>query len=154
MTPPEETLAGRGSATPLGEESRFTIVGLQGWYFGIPLQRSAGTMDAVTLTRVPMAPEGVMGLTHIQGRILTVLNLAHLLGLPPAEHPRHFFLVNDEEEQIGLVVDSVEDIVLVEPLSLEGIEVELPPGVRANGSGFFRWRGTPVVNLSVERLLK
>jgi len=145
--------AGTGSSAPEGE-GRYTIVGLRGWHFGIPLERSAGTVDAVPLTRVPMAPEAVLGLTHLQGRILTVLSLGHLLGLAEPEQPKHFFLVNDEEEQVGLVVDTVEDIVLVEPLPLESIEVELPPGVRANASGFFRWRGNPVVNLSVERLLK
>ncbi|MFP4560228.1 MAG: chemotaxis protein CheW [Thiohalorhabdus sp.] len=135
-------------------EGRFTIVGLGGWYFAIPLERSAGSMEAVSLTRVPMAPEAVMGLTHIQGRILTVLDLRHLLGLELEGGPRRFLLVEDEEEQVGLDVDTVEDIVLVAPLDLDSIEVELPPGVRANASGFFRWRGNPVVNLSVERLLK
>ncbi|KPV40057.1 hypothetical protein AN478_07810 [Thiohalorhabdus denitrificans] len=135
-------------------EGRFTIVGLGGWYFAVPLERSAGSMEAVSLTRVPMAPEAVMGLTHIQGRILTVLDLRHLLGLEIEASPRRFLLVDDEEEQVGLVVDTVEDIVLVAPLDLDSIEVELPPGVRANASGFFRWRGNPVVNLSVERLLK
>jgi purine-binding chemotaxis protein CheW len=148
-----EALAPSGGESVF-EEDRFTIFGLAGWYFAIPLDRSAGTIDAVSLTRVPMAPESVLGLTHLQGRILTVLDLRHLLGLGRSESPRHFFLVNDEEEQVGVVVDSVEDIVLVEPLPLESIEVELPPGVRANASGFFRWRGHPVVNLSVERLLK
>jgi chemotaxis signal transduction protein len=153
MTRPEERAA--GTADPIqAREGRFTIIGLQGWHFAVPLERSAGTIDAVPLTGVPMAPEAVLGLTHIQGRILTVLDLGHLLGLEPAHEPRHFFLINDEEEHVGLVVDKVEDIVLVEPLSLDAIEVELPPGVRANASGFFRWRGAPVVNLSVERLLK
>ncbi|MEF8793777.1 chemotaxis protein CheW [Thiohalorhabdus sp.] len=137
-----------------GQEGRYTIIGLQGWYFAVPLGRSAGTMEAVPLTRVPMAPETVLGLTHIQGHILTVLDLGHLLGLSPAEQPRRFYLVNDEEEQVGLVVDTVEDIVTVEPLALDSMEVELPPGVRAYASGVFRWRGQPVVNLSVERLLK
>lgn len=154
MTPPEEVVQDQAPAPEHGEEGRFTIIGLQGWHFAIPLARSAGTIEAVNLTRVPMAPEAVLGLTHLQGRILTVLDLGHLLGLAPAHQPRHFFLVNDEEEQVGLVVDTVEDIVLVEPLSLDAIEVELPPGVRANASGFFRWRDHPVVNLSVERLLK
>ena len=154
MTEVDEARQGEGVSQGPLEEGRFTIIGLQGWYFAVPLERSAGTIEAVPLTRVPMAPEAVLGLTHIQGRILTVLDLGHLLGLADAEQPSHFFLVNDEEEQVGLVVDSVEDIVLVEPLPLESIELELPPGVRANASGFFRWRGTPVVNLSVERLLK
>jgi len=144
--------AAEAAAEP--EEERYTILRLAGWHFAVPLDRSAGTIDAVALTRVPMAPESVLGLTHLQGRILTVLDLSHLLGLGATTEPRHFFLVNDDEEQVGLVVDGVEDIVLVEPLPLDTIEVELPPGVRANASGFFRWRGHPVVNLSVERLLK
>jgi len=135
-------------------EGRYTIICLQGWYFAVPLERSAGTMESVPLTRVPMAPEAVLGLTHIQGHILTVLDLGHLLGLSPTEQPRRFYLVNDEQEQVGLVVDTVEDIVLVEPLALQSGEVELPPGVRAYASGFFKWRGHQVVNLSVERLLK
>jgi len=156
MSAPEQQTAGDEAQEPMteGAEGRYTIIGLQGWHFAVPLERSAGTIDAVPLTRVPMAPEAVLGLTHIQGRILTVLDLGHLLGLDTVEQPRHFFLINDEEEQVGLVVDRVEDIVLVEPLSLEAVEMELPPGVRANASGFFRWRGAPVVNLSMERLLK
>ncbi len=149
-------VAARGTA-PQGEvlpEGRFSIIGLQGWYFGIPLERSRGVMEEIQLTRVPMAPEAVLGLTHMQGRVVTVLDLAHLLGLTGSGSAQSFFLVSDEDEQVGLLVDSVEDIVLVAPLALEAIEVELPTGVRANASGFFRWRGHKVVNLSVERLLK
>ncbi|MFA9461985.1 chemotaxis protein CheW [Thiohalorhabdus sp. Cl-TMA] len=153
MTPPEASVSAVPPEAGQGE-GRFTIIGLAGWYFAVPLERSAGSMEAVTLTRAPMAPEAVLGLTHLQGRILTVLDLRHLLGLGRGGPPRRFFLVNDEDEQVGLVVDSVEDIVLVSPLNLDSIQVELPPGVRANASGFFRWRGHPVVNLSVERLLK
>ena len=149
---------GVASPSPQSEqvlpEGRFSIVGLQGWYFGIPLDRSRGVMERIPLTRVPMAPEAVLGLTHMQGRVLTVLDLAHLLGLSGSNSSQNFFLVSDEDEQVGLLVDTVEDIVLVAPLALDAIEVELPPGVRANASGFFRWRGHQVFNLSVERLLK
>jgi len=155
VSPPEEEVAGTEVPEKAeGESGRFTIIGLSGWYFALPLERSAGSMEAVTLTRVPMAPEAVLGLTHLQGRILTVLDLRHLLGLEGGGPPRRFFLVEDEGEQVGMVVDSVEDIVLVAPLDLESIQVELSPGVRANAWGYFQWRGQPVVNLSVERLLK
>ncbi|NIT78378.1 MAG: chemotaxis protein CheW [Thermoplasmata archaeon] len=154
MTPPEAAAHGGDGQNATMEEGRFTILGLQGWYLAVPLERSAGTMEAAPLTRVPMAQTAVLGLTHLQGRILTVLDLGHLLGLERQHKPSHYFLVNDEEEHVGLVVDSVEDIVLVSPLPLESIEIELPPGLRSNSFGFFRWRGQSVVNLSVERLLK
>ena len=53
----EAAVPDTGGAVSVENEERYTLIGLAGWYFAIPLERSAGTIEAVPLTRVPMAPE-------------------------------------------------------------------------------------------------
>ena len=75
------------------------------------------------ITRVFGAPAHVRGVINLRGQIVTVIDLAHRLGIrteePPAS-PKNV-VVNCRGERIGLLVDDVDDIV---PATKGGL---LPP---------------------------
>lgn len=48
--------------------------------YALPLQALRGAMPLRLVTPVPLAPPGIVGVVRHQGRILTVLSLASLLG--------------------------------------------------------------------------
>lgn len=76
-------------------------------------------IDSTHMTRVPLAPNWVEGLINLRGTILTVVNLAELIGLPrPTEH-KNIFIMKNEEELRGLLVEEVIEVIDVQPEDLE-----------------------------------
>ena len=72
-------------------------------------------------TPIPHAPAFVRGIVNLRGTVLPVVDLSDLLGWDAiAPSPRHVIIVIQIGEQMhGLVVDSVNDIVTIEPAALQ-----------------------------------
>lgn len=77
----------------------------------------------VRVTHVPYAPPEVSGVINLRGEVTTIIDLRHVLGLPPAPEgtSRRTLIVRSQGESIGLVVDRVADIMAV------GDEEVVPP---------------------------
>ena len=107
------------------------------------------------LTRVPQAPEYVLGVLNLRGRIVTIIDLANKLGLSTTqltEESRNI-IVNSQEEHIGLLVGAIADVV---PASWD--KVEPPPanvrGIQANNiQGVYKTDKSLVSILDVEAVL-
>jgi len=78
----------------------------------------------VEVTCVPLAPEYVKGIINLRGQITTVIDLGKRLGLPSEQKMkfRKNIIVCCENEFIGLLVDSIDDVV-----SAERDHMEKPP---------------------------
>jgi len=63
--------------------------------------------------RVPLAPEGVLGLVHLRGRIVPIVDLADRLGVAPrADRSTDTHLViRLQDDWYGLVVDEMLDVI-------------------------------------------
>jgi purine-binding chemotaxis protein CheW len=90
-------------------------------------ERFALALDAVRavvlpqppFARVPRSGPAVRGAMNLRGRILAVVDLATLLGLPPAadgERDAHVLVLEGERGGVGLLVGAV---LGVEPLRVE-----------------------------------
>ena len=81
-------------------------------------------------TRLPSVPSSVVGVVNLRGTVLPVIDLAARLGWPAIEaSPRHAIIVVQlGGKQVGLIVDSVSDIVTIDSASLQP-----PPATSANG---------------------
>lgn len=81
-------------------------------------------------TPIPHAPAFVRGIVNLRGTVLPVVDLSDRLGWDAiAPSPRHVIIVIQIGEQMhGLVVDSVNDIVTIEPAALQ------PPPDLSGGS--------------------
>jgi len=81
------------------------------------------------MTKVPQAPEYVLGILNLRGQIVTIIDLGLKLGLGEtdiANDPRNI-IVNSPGGHVGLLVRSISDVV-----SADLEKTELPP---ANMSG-------------------
>lgn len=88
------------------------------------------------ITRVHHAPAHARGVVNLRGQIMTVLDLGARLGIGPVPDDRkaRILVIHSGEEDIGLLVDSVEDVMNA-PLR----EMEPPPSnVRGVSGSFFR----------------
>lgn len=65
------------------------------------------------MTKVPQAPEYVLGIMNLRGRIVTIVDLGRKLGLTPSRitATSRIIIVNSRDENIGLLVDKITDVV-------------------------------------------
>lgn len=91
---------------------------------------------AVDCRSLPHVPPAVRGVMNLRGEVVTVLDLALVLGLPPTQvTPRsRTLVVNWNDERIGLLVDRIADVVDVS----YDTEERLPANLRELDERFFR----------------
>lgn len=82
------------------------------------------------ITRVYSAPEYVAGIINLRGKIVTIIDLGKKMDVPHDEEGenRRIIIVKWKEESLGLLVDSVADVIKAERSTL------LPPPSFASGA--------------------
>jgi purine-binding chemotaxis protein CheW len=86
------------------------------------------------VTPVHFAPEEVLGIFNLRGRIVTIVDIGQLLGFPAAlpGPDSRIFIVEDCGEFIGMLVDRVDEVVEV-----ESDQWQPPPANVNRGQGRF-----------------
>jgi purine-binding chemotaxis protein CheW len=80
----------------------------------VPADAVAEVLTARPTTRVPLAPAGVVGLVHLRGRIVPIVDPAACLALPAAsaaEPQTHLVLRTGDDDRCGLLVAEVLDVI-------------------------------------------
>jgi purine-binding chemotaxis protein CheW len=128
---------------------------LGGGLFGIDTKLIQEVVKAGAITPVHHAPDYVMGIKNLRGRIVTVIDLQVRLGLGVAEPTpaTRIMIIDSAGEPVGLLVDGVSDTVLVNQ-----DEVKPPPpglhGIQGkNLLGVYRVGERLVALLDVEKVL-
>ena len=90
------------------------------------------------MTTVPQAPRYVLGIMNLRGRIVTIVDLGRKLGLGPSRQTSNsrIIIVNSRDENIGLLVDRVTDVITVNweevestPSNIQGVKGKYFQGV-------------------------
>jgi purine-binding chemotaxis protein CheW len=81
--------------------------------FAIDADRVTEVIRNGHLARVPLAPEGVLGLVHLRGRIVPIIDLAGRLGMARAADGRAgtHLIVEAQGDRYGLLVDEMLDVI-------------------------------------------
>jgi purine-binding chemotaxis protein CheW len=110
------------------------------------------------LTPVPGAAADLLGVRHLRGRIVPVMDGRRRLGLPaqPAADPLavRIVMLAHAGQSLGLKVDAVGELI-----DRDGLEIAPPPPGRANRdddpvSGVLPWRDGFVALLDARRLYR
>lgn len=90
---------------------------------GVPIGAVREVVPPRPFTPLPGTTEWVCGLVNLRGRLVTVIDLAARLGLPPAaaraEHS--IVIVQHGHRQVGMAVDDVHRVVQVDRARLEAV---------------------------------
>ena len=88
-----------------------------------------------SVTPVRHAPAEVSGVINLRGKIVTLLDLGMILGFGKSTVTREsrIFIIEDRGEFLGILVDSVGDVVEFE----RGKEEPLPVNIPASQARFF-----------------
>jgi chemotaxis signal transduction protein len=80
--------------------------------FGVAVEHTEGVVDCPRITPLPSAPDGMIGVTSVRGRMTLVMDLS--LKANPDEGKRRLILLKGES-QLGLVAERVEGVLALEP---------------------------------------
>jgi purine-binding chemotaxis protein CheW len=86
------------------------VFSLEAQRFALPLDAVERIVRAVEVTYLPGAPEIVLGVVNIQGRVVCVVNLRKRFGLPERgpELTDQLIIARSAQRSVALLVDSVE----------------------------------------------
>jgi len=123
--------------------------------FGLPILRVQDVFAPERLTRVPLASAEIAGVLNLRGRIVTLIDVRHRLGLGGRGDAGHSMAIGVEAlgESYGLLVDSVGEVLKLDDAGREPNPVNLDPRIAAVSGGIFRLEGQLLVVIDVDRVL-
>jgi len=97
----------------MSETSHLVLFTLENQTFAIPLDAVERIARVAEITPLPNAPENILGVINIQGKILPVVNLRKRFHYPDLEldPENHFIIAQTDKRKLALLVDGVNDIV-------------------------------------------
>jgi purine-binding chemotaxis protein CheW len=143
-------LRGRKKATETQVEICSVRVG-QGLY-GVPITHILEIVGKARPQPVPLAPEFVGGMVHYRGDVLTTVSLRQLLGMAPKDGPQDILVLENSGGSIGLLVDSVGEVLMASSLQYEPNPSILDERRRALFGGAYKLKGSLLVMLNPENL--
>jgi purine-binding chemotaxis protein CheW len=144
-----------------GDSAQLVTVFVGEQMFGLPILRVRDVFVVQELTPVPLAPASIAGLFNLRGRVLTILDMRALLGLPPRAAGGGAVAIGIEwhGEAFGLLVDRVSEVMALGGGSREANPANLDPRWAELSAGVHRLPDQLLVELSLgalfgERLAK
>ncbi len=92
-----------------------------GSLYGIDIMNIQEINKHFEVTKVPQAADYIVGVLNLRGKIVTILDIGKKIGLSSIERNKNNrnIIVQSQDEYIGLLVDSISDVVLADKDSLE-----------------------------------
>ncbi|WP_121958840.1 chemotaxis protein CheW [Petrotoga sp. 9T1HF07.CasAA.8.2] len=89
--------------------------------YALPIENIESVVDKTDVTPVPNSKYFVVGLINLRGRIVPVIELTKILGIEvPEDHIyQNILVLKINEEEIGMYVDEVENVLSIDPEKLE-----------------------------------
>jgi len=87
------------------------------------------------MTKVPQAPDYMIGILNLRGQIVTIIDLGQKLGLGEVEisNESRNIIINAPGEHVGLLVTRISDVVMADPEKIESA----PANMSGIQGGFF-----------------
>jgi purine-binding chemotaxis protein CheW len=124
--------------------------------FGISIAQAHEVFAANQITRVPSAPQAIMGLLNLRGRVVTAVCLRTLLRIPgdaDASTERTAIGVEHKGEHFALVVDEIGDVLRLPVEGLEDTPIHLDEQWQALSCGVHRLDTGILVVLDPNRMI-
>jgi purine-binding chemotaxis protein CheW len=80
-----------------------------------------GIEKMLSITKVPTAPYYIKGLANLRGTIISIIDLKAFLGMDNIKEEENIIILEIGEEKIGLMVDSVHEVVEISSDMIEKV---------------------------------
>jgi len=114
------------------KEYQLVVFAIGNEEFGVDISQVREIVRLVQITYMPKAPAFIEGVVNLRGQIVAIIDLAKRLGIPakPSGEATRIILVEIEENTVGMVVDSVSEVLRLSAEQLEDvpqlIDTEVP----------------------------
>lgn len=108
--------------TNSSDERQYIIFTLNNEYYGIDINNINTIIMMPEITDVPLAPEYVKGMISLRGHVIPVINLHKRMnyGKEVITKDTRIIVFNiNENEQVGIVVDSVKEVMVISDSEIE-----------------------------------
>jgi len=125
--------------------------------YAIPINTVGEILRIPPITVVPRSPSTIMGIVGVRGRILTVADLRHRLGLgspAPTRASRILVLPWPERDTVGIYVDSVLQVYRFSPSEIEPASAGFGRDPADHASGIVRVDNRIVLIIKLEPFLE
>jgi purine-binding chemotaxis protein CheW len=81
--------------------------------FALETRLVHGIEKKMTITKVPNSPYYIKGLANLRGTIISIIDLKNYLRMENNKEEENIIIVEIGDERVGLLVDSVQEVVEV-----------------------------------------
>lgn len=136
-------------------EKQLVVFDLVGECYGVDISTVREIIQMQTVTAVPESPSFVEGIINLRGVIIPVVDLRKRFGLDTIEHDKdtRIMVVNSKGQDIGIVVDSVAEVLRISSDSIEPTSAVVTGGDAQYLQGIVKLQDKLVILLDVELLL-
>jgi purine-binding chemotaxis protein CheW len=105
----------------VSEKQQFCTFFVDGFFYGIEVEKVQEVLRYQAITPVPLAPSAVKGLINLRGQIVTAIDLRRRLGRDdrPEGQPPINLVLRTDHGAVSLLVDEVGDVVEAEHNAFE-----------------------------------
>jgi purine-binding chemotaxis protein CheW len=111
---PDRSAVAAADAAEAAARPQCLVVACGGERYGIPIEQVREVVRPEGLVTVPGAPAVQAGIVNVRGAVVTVLDLAAVLGRPRAVTAGSIVLLAHGARPIGIAVDAVHDVRAIE----------------------------------------
>jgi len=124
-------------------------------WLGLQVKQVREVVTPQPSTEMPLAPEAVMGLINLRGRVITQLDVRKVIGLPVSESENYRVAIVEtlSGEDFGLVMDEVGEVIELDLDMYEKTPKTLDRVWRDVSEGVLKQEGRVVVLINVERFI-
>ncbi|WP_040211181.1 chemotaxis protein CheW [Clostridium polynesiense] len=93
--------------------------------FAVETSKVQGINDIMNMTKIPKAPPHIKGLINLRGNIISILDINMLLNMESSNKEQsNIIILNIMEEQIGITVDEVDEVLDIHENMIEKLDQE------------------------------
>lgn len=107
--------------------TQYIVISIGDEQFGIDIRHIDNIVRMQNITRVPKVPAYLKGVINLRGEIIPVMSLRVKMDLPADEvtkQTRIIILKMEQHEAIGVIVDSVKEVVTLEESQVEKVSYD------------------------------
>jgi purine-binding chemotaxis protein CheW len=124
--------------------------------FAVPAEEVEGTAESKRPAPLPHAPAPILGVVHVRGRMLTIVDALNLAGEEASKRPPVVPQVISlrGDEQLALAADSVRETITISAADIETIS-DTPPSDPSHAlCGILRYGGETITIIDPTRLFE
>jgi purine-binding chemotaxis protein CheW len=125
---------------------RVLVLMVNGASFAVPMASVHQVLHQPLVTRIPLAPPGLIGVLNIRGEIVALLDTGVMTATGALSEPPFAVLVSTEKEMVALAAEEL-------PVAAD-FEKPVAPGTQPGELGVYSTGGRLVILVDVEELVK